>query len=60
MRHVGELSDVTSAQVHESRAEYRKASEALAPFKRILDVYTSQWFGNEAPKKYRRRQWRYS
>lgn len=46
MRHVGELSDVTSAQVRESRLEYRKASDALAPFKRILDVYTSQWFGN--------------
>lgn len=46
MRHVGELSDVTSAQVQESRSEYRKASDALAPFKRILDVYTSQWFGN--------------
>ncbi|MBI3303667.1 MAG: hypothetical protein HYZ72_16505, partial [Deltaproteobacteria bacterium] len=46
MRHVGELSDVTSAQVQESRAEYRKASDALAPFKRILDTYTSQWFGN--------------
>ncbi len=46
MRHVGELSDVTSAQVQQSRAEYRKASDALAPFKRILDVYTSQWFGN--------------
>jgi hypothetical protein len=46
MRHVGELSDVTSAQVQESRSEYRKASNALAPFKRILDVYTSQWFGN--------------
>ena len=50
MRHVGDLSDVTSAQVRESRVEYRKASAALAPFKRILDVYTSQWFGNEAPK----------
>lgn len=46
MRHVGELSDVTSAQVQESRSEYRKASDALAPFKRILDVYTSQWFSN--------------
>ncbi len=53
MRHVGELSDVTSAQVYESRAEYRKASDALAPYKRILDVYTSQWFGNEAAKKAR-------
>ncbi len=56
MRHVGELSDVTSAQVRESRAEYRKASAALAPFKRILDVYTSQWFGNEAPKNSRRKK----
>ena len=53
MRHVGELSDVTSAQVHESRAEYRKASAALAPFKRILDVYASQWFGNDEPKNSR-------
>lgn len=43
MRHVGELSDVTSAQVHESRNEYEKASDALAPYKRILDVYTSHF-----------------
>ncbi len=47
MRHIGELSDVTAKQVEESRREYRKASDALAPFKRMLDVYTSQWFGNE-------------
>ncbi len=47
MRHVGDLSDVTSDQVRQSRAEYRKASDALSPFKRMLDVYTSQWFGNE-------------
>jgi hypothetical protein len=46
MRHVGKLSDVTASQVRESRQEYRKAREALTPFKRILDVYTSQWFGN--------------
>jgi hypothetical protein len=55
MRRVGELSDVTSAQVRESRAEYRKASDALAPFKRILDVYTSQWFGDGASGAGRRR-----
>ncbi len=55
MRHVGELSDVTSAQVHQSRNEYRKASDALAPFKRILDVYTSQWFGNETKKQGKRK-----
>jgi type I restriction-modification system DNA methylase subunit len=46
MRHVGELSDITSAQVLESRTEFGRASDALVPFKRILDVYTSQWFGN--------------
>ncbi len=50
MRHVGELSDITSAQVHESRAEYAKAQDALAPFKRILDVYASRWFGNQPQK----------
>src|SRR5207253_1313145 len=47
MRHVAELSDVTAAQVRESRVEYRKASDALAPYRRVLDVYTSRWFGNE-------------
>lgn len=44
MRKVGELSDITGAQVEQSRAEYRRAIDALAPFKRILDVYTAQWF----------------
>ena len=46
MRHVGELSDVTASQVRESREEYMKARDALAPFKRILDIYTSAWFCN--------------
>jgi hypothetical protein len=50
MRHVGELSDVTSAQVRESREEYTRAASALAPFRRILDVFTSQWFAG-APSK---------
>jgi hypothetical protein len=51
MRHVGELSDVTASQVKESRAEYRKANDTLAPFKRILDIYVSQWFGNKGDNK---------
>jgi len=46
MRRVGELSDVTASQVRESRDEYRRASDALAPYRRILDIYTSRWFGN--------------
>jgi hypothetical protein len=47
MIHVGELSDITAAQVKESREEYRRASDVLEPAKRLLDVYTSQWFGND-------------
>jgi len=56
MRHVGELSDVTAAQVKESRASSSKRAIKLAPFKRILDVYTSQWFGNGAPTAKRNRR----
>lgn len=46
MIRIGELSDVTAAQVAESRREYLRASEAMKPAKRLLDIYTSQWFGN--------------
>ncbi len=46
MHHIGDLSDATSTQVQESRMEYRKATDALAPFKEILNVFTSRWFGN--------------
>ena len=55
MRQVGELPDVTSRDVSESRKKYKKATDALAPFKRILDVYTSRWFGNETPSKGRKK-----
>lgn len=51
MRHVGDLSDITADQVRQSRAEYSKASDALTPFKMILNVYASQWFGNGDLKK---------
>lgn len=45
MIEVGELSDVTSTQVVESKKKYAKAKDTLAPYKRLLNVYTSQWFG---------------
>ncbi len=51
MRQVGELSDVTAEQVRQSRQEYKKAADELAPFKLILDVYTSRWFGNDDTKQ---------
>lgn len=50
MRRIGELEDVTAEQVRQSRSEFLKAMDALAPFKRILDVYASRWFGNEPMK----------
>jgi hypothetical protein len=51
MRQVSYLSDNTVAQVEESRSAYESARDQMAPFKRILDVYTSRWFGNEPSKK---------
>lgn len=51
MRQVSYLSDNTPAQVAASRTAYRSAGDHLAPFKRVLDVYTSRWFGNGPTKK---------
>ena len=48
MLKIGELSDVTPDQVKKSRESYETALAAIEPYKLILDVYTSQWFGNEA------------
>ena len=47
MIEVGILPDITPDQTRESRRHYSIAVEALAPVKRLFDVYTSQWFGNE-------------
>jgi hypothetical protein len=47
MRRVGELSDATAAEVAESRQAYRGAAEALDPFKRLLNVWLSEHFGNK-------------
>jgi hypothetical protein len=50
MRKVGELSDVTAQEVAASRTAYQGAYDALAPFKRLLDVYISEYFGNKGAK----------
>src|SRR6266704_2672484 len=50
MRKVGELSDVTAQEVIASRKAYQGAYDALAPFKRLLDVYISEYFGNKGAK----------
>ncbi|MBP8109142.1 MAG: Eco57I restriction-modification methylase domain-containing protein [Caldilineaceae bacterium] len=51
MRRVSYLSDNTTEQLEASRTAYRSAADHLAPYKRVLDVYTSRWFGNEPSKK---------
>jgi len=48
MREVSSLADITFAQVAESRSKFHQALGGLAPFKRTLDMYVSQWFGNTA------------
>jgi len=53
MRQVSYLSDNTIEQTRQSAHAYRDASDHLAPYKRVLDVYTSRWFGN-APSKGKR------
>src|SRR5260370_5015441 len=50
MRKVGELSDVTAQEVAASRQAYKGAYDALAPFKRLLDVWVSEYFGIKGAK----------
>ena len=50
MQQVSYLSDNTVAQVQASQDAYRNARDHLAPYKRVLDVYTSRWFGNTPSK----------
>jgi hypothetical protein len=50
MRQVSYLSDNTIDQARQSAQAYRDARDHLAPYKRMLDVYTSRWFGNTPSK----------
>lgn len=52
MRQVGELTDSTLAEVQESHDTYEKASDALRPFKLILDLWTSEYFGNKGAQNF--------
>jgi len=45
MRRVSERADITASEVAESRREYRRAYDALAPFKRLLNTWVSEYFG---------------
>lgn len=45
MQKLSELADSTIAEVQESYSRFREASDALAPFKGLLDLWTSDSFG---------------
>jgi Alw26I/Eco31I/Esp3I family type II restriction m6 adenine DNA methyltransferase len=51
MQEVGKLSDITVEQVSASRSTYRQAYDALAPFKRLLDVWISEHFANKGAQR---------
>ncbi|XSG77558.1 Eco57I restriction-modification methylase domain-containing protein [Herpetosiphon llansteffanensis] len=50
MREISNLSDNTPAQSRSSFDAYQQASAQLAPYKRMLDIYTSRWFNNRYSK----------
>jgi len=51
MRKVGELSDATAREIAASKSAYKGAYDALAPFKRLLDVWISEYFDNKGAKR---------
>ncbi len=42
MQHVGEIPDATEGEVKESIDAYARADKVLTPYKRMLDIWTSQ------------------
>jgi len=54
MLHLGELTDATFAEVERSASLYEEADKALRPFKRLLDLWTSEYFGNKEAQNYLR------
>lgn len=48
MQQVGRLSDATIPELEESQTRYERAIAELAPFKAILDVWISEYFGNDS------------
>ena len=52
MRGVSVLSDATFAEVEQSERLFRSFDEAATPYKRLLDVYVSQFFGVKQAKSF--------
>jgi hypothetical protein len=48
---VADMPDVTGSQMRESRHAFGEANHALAPYNRILDIYTTRWLSGGKKKK---------
>jgi len=51
MQQVGELSDATIPELEESQTRYERAIAHLAPFKALLDIWVSEYFGNDLARE---------
>jgi type I restriction-modification system DNA methylase subunit len=52
MRGVSTLSDATFAEVETSERLFKEFDQAAKPFKRLLDIYVSQFFGVKQAKNF--------
>lgn len=52
MRGVSTLSDATFAEVETSERLFKEFDQAAKPFKRLLDIYVSQFFGIKQAKNF--------
>jgi len=52
MQRVGELTDSTFEEVQESQQKYQQAADALRPFHLILDLWSSEYFGNKGAQDF--------
>jgi hypothetical protein len=52
MHRVGELTDSTFEELQESQQKYQQAADALRPFQLILDLWTSEYFGNKGAQDF--------
>ncbi len=51
MREVGELTDVTAAEVEESETKFEHARQALTPFIQLMNVWQAESFGHANARK---------
>jgi hypothetical protein len=52
MQQVGEIPDATEGEIRESIEAYARSDRILTPYKRMLDIWTSQHFSHGEAEKF--------